>query len=159
MQSQRTIDDWFDEYAKYHLNATNKTIHWICIPLITISLLGLLWSIPLPAAVTSLSPWLNCATLFATMSLVFYCRLSVPIATGMAISAGTMLLVIYVWASQFQSPVWQGSLAIFVIAWIGQFVGHKIEGRKPAFAEDIQFLLIGPAWLLGFIYKRFGIAY
>ena len=93
------------------------------------------------------------------MSLIFYCRLSIPIAIGMAITAGTMLVFIYVWASQFQSPVWQGSLAIFVIAWIGQFVGHKIEGRKPAFAEDIQFLLIGPAWLLGFIYKRFGIAY
>ena len=51
------------------------------------------------------------------------------------------------------------SLIIFVIAWIGQFIGHKIEGKKPSFFEDIQFLLIGPAWLLSFIYNKLGIKY
>jgi len=51
------------------------------------------------------------------------------------------------------------SLGIFVIAWIGQFIGHKIEGKKPSFLEDLQFLLIGPAWLLHFIYKKLGIVY
>ena len=49
--------------------------------------------------------------------------------------------------------------AVFVLAWIGQFIGHAIEGRKPSFLEDVKFLLVGPAWLLHFIYRRVGIAY
>ena len=48
-------------------------------------------------------------------------------------------------------------LSIFIIAWIGQFIGHKIEGKKPAFFKDLQFLLIGPLWLLSFIYKKLNI--
>ena len=159
MTTKRTIDDWFDEYGKYHVNKTNKFIHWICIPLITLSLLGLLWSIPLPTRIASISPWLNCATLFSALSLVFYLRLSRPIAVGMAITAGFMLIVIYICETQLPGMAWKGSLLIFVLAWIGQFIGHKIEGRKPAFVDDLQFLLIGPAWLLGFIYARMGIAY
>jgi uncharacterized membrane protein YGL010W len=51
------------------------------------------------------------------------------------------------------------SLIIFAVAWVFQFVGHKIEGAKPSFLEDLQFLLIGPAWLLHFIYKKLGIPY
>ena len=46
-----------------------------------------------------------------------------------------------------------------MLAWIGQFIGHKIEGEKPSFFEDLQFLLIGPAWLLGAIYQKLGIRY
>ena len=55
--------------------------------------------------------------------------------------------------------LWQVSLFIFIVAWIGQFIGHKIEGKKPSFFQDIQFLFIGPAWLLGFIYRKFNIKY
>ena len=51
------------------------------------------------------------------------------------------------------------AFGIFVIAWIGQFIGHKIEGKKPSFLEDLQFLMVGPAWLLSFIYKKVGIKY
>jgi uncharacterized membrane protein YGL010W len=56
-------------------------------------------------------------------------------------------------------PVWQTSLGLFVLAWIGQFIGHKIEGKKPSFFKDVVFLLIGPAWLMHFIYKKLDIAY
>jgi uncharacterized membrane protein YGL010W len=40
------------------------------------------------------------------------------------------------------------SIAIFVAAWIAQFVGHNIEGKKPSFLEDIQYLWIGPLFVL-----------
>ena len=56
-------------------------------------------------------------------------------------------------------PLWQSSLLIFAVAWIGQFIGHHIEGAKPSFLKDLQFLLIGPAWILGFIYRKFGLNY
>ena len=69
-----------------------------------------------------------------------------------------MIASIY-WIELLDEKVWRLSLAIFVVAWIGQFIGHKIEGKKPSFFEDIQFLLIGPAWLLSFIYNKFGIKY
>ena len=51
------------------------------------------------------------------------------------------------------------SIIVFIFAWILQFLGHKIEGKKPSFFKDIQFLLIGPAWLLAFIYNSFKIKY
>jgi len=56
-------------------------------------------------------------------------------------------------------PLWQSSMVLFVLAWIGQFIGHKIEGKKPSFLEDLQFLMIGPAWLIGYIYKKLKIRY
>jgi uncharacterized membrane protein YGL010W len=51
------------------------------------------------------------------------------------------------------------SIAVFVVAWIGQFIGHKIEGKKPSFLEDLRFLLIGPLFVLGFLYRRLKWAY
>ena len=57
------------------------------------------------------------------------------------------------------TSLWQACLALFVVGCIFQFVGHKIEGKKPSFFEDIQYLMIGPAWLLSFIYNRLGIRY
>jgi uncharacterized membrane protein YGL010W len=57
------------------------------------------------------------------------------------------------------APLWLVCVIIFVVAWIGQFYGHKVEGKKPSFLKDIQFLLIGPAWLMHFIYRKLGIPY
>ena len=54
---------------------------------------------------------------------------------------------------QGQGILWQLSLGIFVLAWIGQFYGHKVEGKKPSFFKDLQFLLIGPLWTIKTILK------
>ncbi|MEJ1960555.1 MAG: Mpo1-like protein [Gammaproteobacteria bacterium] len=56
-------------------------------------------------------------------------------------------------------PVSTTSLAIFVTAWIGQFIGHALEGKQPSFFKDVQFLLIGPLWLVAALYRRLGIHY
>ena len=61
------------------------------------------------------------------------------------------------WIEIIDPSIWKLSMLIFIFACIGQFIGHKIEGQKPSFFEDIQFLLIGPAWLLSFIYKKLGV--
>ena len=92
-------------------------------------------------------------TLFA---VIFYLRLSISITVGMLLIAIGMITSIN-WIELFDPTIWRLSLSIFVVAWIGQFIGHKIEGKKPSFFEDLQFLLIGPAWLLSFIYKKIGI--
>ena len=76
----------------------------------------------------------------------------------MLLIAASMIYGI-LWLNSLAVSLWKVSLLIFVVAWIGQFIGHKIEGKKPSFFEDLQFLLIGPAWLLSFVYKRFNIKY
>jgi uncharacterized membrane protein YGL010W len=140
----RRVDALFENYGEAHRNRTNKAIHWICVPLITWSLLGLLWSA---------SPALACACIAAAM--VFYARLSVPLAVGMLGVTAAMILPLVLLGARVV-PV---SIAVFVLAWIGQLVGHRIEGRQPSFVEDLRFLLVGPAWLLHFVYRRAGVPY
>ena len=150
----KTADQWFSLYGESHRNPINKAIHWVCIPLIVISLLGLLISLPLPLPTT----WLDPALLMLAFGLGFYCLISLRLALGMLVVGSAMY-----WAAlalqALPWPLWASSLAIFVLAWIGQFFGHAIEGKKPSFFQDLQFLLIGPLWLLGFVYRRLGLSY
>lgn len=151
---------WFlDKYGESHQNATNKLIHWVCVPSIMFSLFGLLYSIPFPVPRTLFANW---AAVVLLAALIYYLRLSIPMFLGFILIGGAM-----VWGNTaiFEALDRNGgqlalvSLTIFVVAWIGQFIGHKIEGKKPSFFEDLQFLLIGPAWLLHFIYKKIGVSY
>ena len=141
---RKTPDQWFEEYGESHQNQTNKLVHWICVPAITASLIGLLWSIPTPDFARD--PFLlNWATLFIALVLVYYLWLSIPLAVGMLLFICGIVGLIYL-HEQYLSllELWQTSLGIFVLAWIGQFIGHKVEGKKPSFFQDLQFLLISP---------------
>ena len=158
----KSIQNWFDEYAVSHQNATNKIIHYICVPLIFFSIVALLASIPtanlFESAPAGLQNYLHFGSLLILIGLLFYIRLSLPIFIGIALFSFLCLQgIVYLKAAPL--PLWSSSLLIFVLAWIGQFVGHHIEGKKPSFLKDLQFLLIGPAWILGFIYRSFGIKY
>lgn len=153
---RHTVDDWLDAYAVSHQNPVNKRLHWVCVPVIVASLIGLLWSLPVPALFAALSPWLNWGTLFLLASLIYYARLSVPLALGMLpVSIGIVAFV--AWLETLPVALAASSLGLFVAAWIGQFIGHKIEGKKPSFFEDLQFLMIGPLWILAAVFRRFGI--
>lgn len=153
----RTIQTWLDEYGESHQNPTNKLVHWICVPTIFFSITGLLYSIKLPVELWAGYP-LNVAHLVLALVLVYYLRLSVPLALGMALFAGFCFWVANgIEASGLNLPL--TCVALFVLAWIGQFWGHKVEGKKPSFLKDVQFLMIGPAWLMSFIYRRLGIRY
>ena len=154
-----SIQILLDEYGESHRNQINKTIHWICVPAIVWSLLGLIWAIPFPLSINIGSFPLNWATLLIGASVIYYFRLSVTLAVGMLLVTGLLLFTGY-WVSGYSSwPLWKISLTVFTVAWVGQFIGHKIEGKKPSFLKDVQFLLIGPVWLLSFIYRRLGIPY
>ena len=124
------------------------------------SVLGLWWSIPhgyMPFIINNIK--LNWAIIITAMILLYYIRLSLVMAIGMFIIGFALLAGNSYIDTNFETPLWKTSLIIFVVAWIGQFIGHKIEGKKPSFFQDLQFLLIGPAWLLSFIYNKFGIKY
>ena len=140
----RAVDRLFERYAEFHRNPANKTIHWICVPFIVWSVLGAIWALSPIAAYVAIAA-----------SLAFYLWLSVPLALGMLVVLLAMLYPLSLLGSQALIV----SIAVFIAAWIGQFIGHAIEGRKPAFFEDVKSLLVGPAWLLGFVYRRLGIAY
>lgn len=153
-----TIEQWLQEYDASHRNPVNKITHWICVPAIMFSLIGLAWSIDTPSLFTQLPLPINWAILLIVASLLYYVLLSIPLALGMLLVAALMVGLVLLLES-FNVPLWQFSLLLFVLAWIGQFIGHRIEGRKPSFFRDVQFLLIGPLWLLAFIYRRLGISY
>lgn len=157
-----TMQQWFDAYGESHQNPTNKLVHWICVPLIFYSIIGLLASIPadyLKAPFSpELQPYIHWGTVLVLLGLIFYLVHSLTILVGVLLYS-LLCLQAVVWFQNLSMPLWLSSLIIFVAAWIGQFVGHKIEGKKPSFFQDIQFLLIGPAWLIHFIYKKVGIRY
>jgi uncharacterized membrane protein YGL010W len=157
----RKIDALLSEYGESHQNSTNKAIHWICVPLIFFSIVGLIASIPagpIQAILGEGNPYANWATVILIFVTAYYATLSVSLTFGMALFGLACIMAIQFIASLGQ-PVWLVSIIIFVLAWIGQFYGHKVEGKKPSFLKDIQFLLIGPAWLMHFIYKQLGIPY
>ena|SRR5690349_11830894 len=154
----RTVTDWLGDYGSSHQNPTNKLLHWVCVPPIVLAVLGFLWSLPVPAAFSGISPWLNWAALAAAAALLYYLALSPALAAG-ALVAFLALLAVTRSLAGLPWPLWATSLAIFVVAWIGQFVGHAIEGKRPSFFKDAQFLLIGPLWLLAAAYRRAGLRY
>ena len=141
----RNIDILLARYAESHRDHTNEIIHFVCIPLIVLSLLSILWA---------LHPAVAIATTLA--SLYYYARLSRGFAIGMGVMSAVMLGILALLPEMTVLPV---SIAIFVVAWIGQFIGHKIEGKKPSFFEDLRFLLIGPVFVLSFLYRRLNLAY
>lgn len=147
------------EYGESHQNPTNKLVHWVCVPLIMFSLIGLLWSIPVPVPVRGISLLLNWGNLVMLMALVYYVRLSPRLALGMVLVWLLMAVALSMVVSYAALPLWAVSLVVFALAWVGQFWGHKVEGKKPSFLKDLQFLLIGPLWLLHFVYRRVGWSY
>jgi uncharacterized membrane protein YGL010W len=160
----RPVDIYFDKYAESHQNPTNELIHWICVPLIVFSLLGLVWAIPFPYIkfLGQYNGFLNWGSFLIAFAIYYYYKLSPVLSYLMllllfAFSYGIMELV--TWQKAGGPALWQSCLLIFVLSWIGQFIGHKIEGKKPSFFDDLRFLLIGPIWLLHFVLKRFSVRY
>ncbi len=156
----RKIDLLLSEYGESHRNVTNKIIHWICVPLIFFSVIGLTASIPsgLVQSILGENPYANWATIMLVLAIAYYSTLSITLTIGMMLFSALCLYVARLIA-ETSTPLWAASLFIFVVAWIGQFYGHKVEGKKPSFLKDLQFLMIGPAWLMHFIYKKLGIPY
>jgi len=161
---KRDIDVLLDKYGESHQNPVNKKIHWICVPLILFSLLGLLWAVPFPHLdfMGKYNGFINWASFLIAFSGYYYYRLSPVLSYMMILIVFAMsLLVVQLekWALVGGPALWLVCAVIFVVAWIGQFIGHRIEGKKPSFLEDVKFLLIGPIWLLHFICIKTGIRY
>ena len=138
----RKVDLLLAHYEESHRHPKNERIHFVAIPLIMLSLLGLLYVV---------HPWLAYALILGSM--VYYARLSTPFLVAMAALSVVGLGLVYA-MGEYRLMV---SVAIFVGAWIAQFVGHNIEGKKPSFFEDLQYLLVGPIFVLSKLFLKFGV--
>ncbi|HJO08756.1 MAG TPA: penicillin acylase family protein, partial [Verrucomicrobiota bacterium] len=141
-------------YEAFHQHTTNRRIHFTCVPMIALSLVGLLWGIKIPTSLgNELSFTLNAGTIFIGLVSAYYLFLSIVSLLGM-LYFGLAASVLCISIESSPLPLFSTSLTVFVLAWAAQFIGHCIEGKKPAFTEDVQFLLVSPAWLLNALYKK-----
>ena len=141
-ESPRRVDQLLAHYEESHRHPTNEAIHCVAIPLIMLSLVGLLYS---------LHPW--AAYGFVAASMVYYARLSGVFLASMALISLVAIALVHAMGDKVL-PI---SAAIFVVAWIGQFIGHKLEGKKPSFFEDLQYLWVGPLFVLSLAFRKLGI--
>lgn len=146
----KALVDHLSQYAEYHRDRRNIATHFVGIPLIVLAVAELLSRPGLEVA----GLWLSPAALVAAAAAIFYLRLD--LRYGLLMSALLLLSLWFGAALAVQSTaVWLGAgVALFVIGWIIQFVGHYYEGRKPAFVDDLMGLVVGPLFVvaeLGFM--------
>lgn len=153
---RREVDRWIGNYSEDHRNPTNIVIHWICVPIIVWTVVALLWVVPVPAFLGRPGFWAGIAMVLA---LAFYLRLSRSLCAGMFVLFVLLGLITEgLYRALGPATLLWSAIAVFVLAWIAQFVGHNVEGRRPAFLTDLVYLLIGPAWIVAKILRRFGVA-
>lgn len=153
----RDIHQWFGSYAADHQNPTNRAIHWVCVPTIMWAVIAALWTIPSASVWTRPGLW---AVIAMFAAYLFYHRLSHNLGYAMALAFIASGLIAWgLYGTLGPRGLLILAVVLFVLAWIGQFVGHAIEGRRPAFLTNVVQLLIGPAWLMGKLMQRLGIAY
>lgn len=147
------ISELLHEYGKSHKNRTNIAIHSVAVPVIYFVSVALIWSIP-PGLLSHIGvTWAHVVVLPV---LWYYFKLSG--AVGAAMTFLTCLSFIAIEVLVFADiSVWKTALSLFVVMWVLQFVGHKIEGKKPSFFQDLQFLLVGPAWWWTHWFRRWDI--
>ena len=152
--NQRSMQDWLDSYSNDHRNPVNQVFHWCCVPPIVWSVIALLWAIPVPQAWLRPGAWAVAAMVLA---FYWYWRRSRRLALALLIAFAVLGLVtnFLYWKLGAAHLCWL-AVGVFVVAWIGQFIGHKFEGRKPSFLTDLAYLLIGPAWLMAKLLRRLG---
>jgi uncharacterized membrane protein YGL010W len=152
----KKINSLLDQYGESHKNSTNKLIHWICVPAIFFSIVGLVSIIPFTWEIGIYEEInLGWALVALILVLLYYVSLSIPLSIGMLLfSVGCLFLCSKI--NHFNYALW-AYVGVFAISWVFQFIGHNIEGKKPSFLQDIQFLLIGPAWLMHFILKKLNV--
>jgi uncharacterized membrane protein YGL010W len=152
----RPVDAYLDQYSADHRNATNQWIHLLCVPAIVWSVSAFLWTIPVPSF---LQPGAACAFVMV-VALAWYLRLSRKLFVGILV-AFVLFGAIDWWIAENYGmrALLYSAIGVFVVAWIGQFIGHIYEGHRPSFFTDLVFLMVGPMWTLRKLYQRLGLGY
>ena len=129
----------FADYASFHQTAGNKTFHRLGIPMIMLSLIGMLTQVPLFTAGTV--RYDLAMVLIAAASAYYF-----VIEWRLAIAMTAVSIAFYFIGAAIPLVI---NAALFVLGWIFQFIGHKVyEHKNPAFFRNFVHLLIGPLWIL-----------
>ncbi|HWA86117.1 MAG TPA: Mpo1-like protein [Opitutus sp.] len=155
----KSADQWFAEHTLVHTGSDRDFIHWMCAPLLFLSVLGLLWSIPVPAALAAGLLGFRWSLPAIVLALIYYARISLPLAIGLLGFVVLCLVAISQVALHAPWPVWQVCVVLFVVGWIGELVGRVLDRRIPSLARDLAFIVIGPAWLMSKLYRKLGLRY
>jgi len=143
--SNALLNTLLDHYAESHRNPRNELIHCICVPAIVFAVLGMI-----------LSANIGLALIAVGLSLLYYIRLGWRAAFEMAV---ILIAMLFAWLMLMPAHhMLASAILIFALAWVGQFVGHAIEGAKPSFLEDLQYLLVGPLFVLAVIKRKWPVA-
>ena len=140
MSSNQTMQQLLEEYASSHQHKTNKIIHFICVPVIFWTIVALLWLVKIPYVD-------NLALVTSVLLSFYYLAKDLKVAIQMIVFT-ILCLLLTAFMEKQGFPVLEIAVILFVVAWIFQFIGHKVEGKKPSFFKDLQFLLVGPAWII-----------
>lgn len=142
----QSMNQLLDEYASSHQNKTNKLIHYICVPVIFWSITAMLWVVKIPIVE-------NLAIVMTALISIYYISKDVMVTIQMIVFS-ILCLLLNAFLERSGLPLLWIAVALFIFAWVFQFIGHKIEGKKPSFFKDLQFLLIGPAWIVKQLFSR-----
>lgn len=151
-------DNWLLRYERNHAGLQNPFVYWAAVPMVVIGTVGLLWSLPVPVEFYEISPFLNWGSVFLMASTVYYFIISLSIAIGM-LPFMLGLAALQLWLTGSDYPAFGVSTGLLVAGTVGLWLGRRGSGRLGFVAQDLQLMMIGPAWLLSVIYRRFGIPY
>jgi uncharacterized membrane protein YGL010W len=149
-KSRSKSTDWFAAYSADHQHPVNQLLHQWCVPLILWSLVALLYVIPLDVSGMQADSQGSVAFLASVLAMVFWFgvlprRLAWSMALVMLLALSSSAVLLAMVGTRMMLAI---ALAVFVLAWVGQFIGHHIEGKRPSFLTDLVYLLIGPPWVL-----------
>lgn len=151
----QSADHWL---RKYGGEEPATPLRWICVPAIVIGLVGLLWALPVPQGFRASSPALNWGTVFLSAALVYYFMVSIPLAFGSLPFIAAVVLAV-TWLDTLATPLWLSGAALLVTAWTAQWLSVRGGATPRSAFRDLQFLMLGPLWLLAHVYRRLGIRY
>lgn len=158
MSSERSLDQWADKYGELKAGGPGRVNAWLGIPLIVGSLLGILWSAPVPSVLSDASPAINYATLFLMATFVYYCILSISLGF-----VGFLFLLVAtspsVLLTNADLPLAKIASSIFFITLLWQLIETKRATGSLLVIRNLQYLMLGPIWMLRAGFRKLGIPY
>jgi uncharacterized membrane protein YGL010W len=158
LSTATTIDEWADRYGRLRRGSPADVSAWLGIPLVVGSLIGILWSAPVPAVLSDASPAINFATLFLMATFVYYCILSITLGF-----VGFLFLLLLtapsIWLTRAGLPLAPISSSLFFVTLVWQLVDTKVATGRMCVIQNLQYLMIGPMWMLRAAFRKFGLAY
>jgi len=151
-------DGWLKRYEDTHSDLTYPAIYWAAVPMVVLGTVGIMWAMPIPDEFFDISPLLNWGTAFLMASAMYYFIISVSLAIGM-LPFIIGVAGIQMWLAQSEYSPLKVSLGLLLAGIIGLWLGHRNQKSLRPVLQDLQLMMIGPAWILSVFYRRIGIPF